>query len=229
VARVVLTSPLPIDVAPLLPGHELVGGRERLGRQALLHEIAEADALICLLSDRIDDALLARAPRLRVVANYAVGLDNVDLGAARRRGVLVAHTPEVLTEATADLTWALLLAAARRVVEGDRLARQGAWAGWEPSELLGAEVGGRALGLVGLGRIGRAVARRAAGFDMQVAYAAPRPAADTRLPRLPLDELLARSGHSVALRHVARAQLFALRPNWPVGHGAERHVSRTRR
>src|SRR5688572_6352445 len=160
-------------------------------RDELVAALYDADALICLLSDKIDDELLEGAPRLGIVANHAVGLDNVDLAAARRRGVAVTNTPDVLTEATADLTLALLLAVARRVVEADGLARSGAWRGWEPDQLLGVELAGRTLGIVGMGRIGRAVARRAAGFGLRVIYSAPREAAGVAAPRLPLDALLA--------------------------------------
>jgi glyoxylate reductase len=170
VARVLLTSKLPLDLAPLLAGHDLLGGDRRLSRPELLEALAGVEGLICLLSDRIDDELLERAPALRVVANYAVGVDNIDFAAVRRRGVAVTNTPDVLTDATADLTFALILAVARRVVEGDALARSGAWRGWEPGQFLGADVSGRTLGIVGLGRIGRAVARRAAGFGMRVIH-----------------------------------------------------------
>lgn len=132
--------------------------------------MARADGLLCLLTDRVDDELLAVAPRLRVVANCAVGYDNVDLAAAAARGIVVTNTPDVLTETCADLTWALLLAAARRVAEGDRFVRAGRWHGWSPDLLLGRDVHGATLGLVGLGRIGLAVARRAHGFGMRVLY-----------------------------------------------------------
>lgn len=135
----------------------------------VLAGLADADAVICMLSDRIDAAVLDASPRLRVVANYAVGYDNVDVAAARARGVEVTTTPGVLTDATADLAFALLLAAARRVVEGDRLVRTG-WDGWGPTELLGQPVAGRTLGILGMGAIGQAVARRARGFGMPVLY-----------------------------------------------------------
>jgi glyoxylate reductase len=174
VARVVLTHPLPIDLRPLLPGNEIVGGATALSRVQLLDAVRDADALICLLGDRIDEELLARAPKLRVVANYAVGVDNIDLAAAARRGVAVTNTPDVLTEATADLAFALLLATARRVVEGDALVRAGGWSGWSPSFFLGLEVWGRTLGIVGMGRIGRAMARRGRGFGMRIVYTSPR-------------------------------------------------------
>lgn len=136
-----------------------------------LRALAEgADALLCMLSDRVDAALLDAVPTLRVVANYAVGFDNIDVAAARERGVEVTTTPGVLTDATADLAWALVLAAARRVPEGDRLVRTGSWAGWAPRQLLGQPIAGRRLGIVGMGAIGQAVAARAGGFGMEVVY-----------------------------------------------------------
>ena len=122
------------------------------------------------LTTAIDRELLARLPALEVVADYAVGYDNVDLGAAAERGVVVTHTPDVLTAATADLTWALILAVARRVVEGDRIARSGEWAGWHPRQLLGKELAGATLAILGMGRIGEAVARRGRAFGMQIVY-----------------------------------------------------------
>ncbi|MBK9031983.1 MAG: D-glycerate dehydrogenase [Myxococcales bacterium] len=144
-------------------------------RARWLAEVADAEALVCLLGDRIDREVLAAAPRLRVVANYAVGYDNVDVAAAAAAGVVVTNTPDVLTEATADFTWALILATARRLGEGERLVRAEQWTGWSPDFLLGTELGGRTLGLIGLGRIGRAVARRARGFGMAVVAADSRP------------------------------------------------------
>ncbi len=151
---------------------------------AVLREaVGEAEGLLCLLTDRVDAALLDAAPRLRAIANYAVGTDNIDLTLTRARGIPVGVTPDVLTEATADLAFALLLAAARRLPQAAADARDGTWRTWEPARWLGAEVDGAALGIVGYGRIGRAVARRAAGFRMSV-----RSTADTEL-----DELLAAS------------------------------------
>jgi glyoxylate reductase len=137
---------------------------------ALRQGLSKAVAAIVTLTDRIDADTLASARELKILANYAVGYNNIDLHAAQRRGIAVTNTPDVLTDATADLTWALLLAAARRVVEGDRLVRSGRWTGWTPTQLLGAAVAGSILGIVGMGRIGQAVARRAAGFRMQVIY-----------------------------------------------------------
>ena len=127
-------------------------------------------AIVAMLTDRIDAALLATAPRLAVVANVAVGVDNIDLVACAARNVVVTNTPDVLTEATADIAFGLLISAARRIAEGDRVIRAGGWTGWTPSFMLGQRVFGMKLGLVGFGRIGKAVARRARGFGMHVGY-----------------------------------------------------------
>ncbi len=132
--------------------------------------LRDAEAGISTLTDLIDAAMLADATRLKVLANYAVGYNNIDLAAATRQGIIITNTPDVLTESTADLTWALMLAVARRVAEGDAYVRSGAWPGWAPTQMLGADVSGKILGIVGMGRIGEAVARRAAGFNMRVCY-----------------------------------------------------------
>src|SRR3989441_782484 len=137
-------------------------------REELLEAASQADALGVPLTERGDPAVWAGAPRLRVVAVYAVGYDNGDETAATRRGIVVTNTPDVLTETTADLTWALMLAVTRRIPEADRLVREGRWEGWAPTQLLGADVFGKTLGVIGMGRIGRAVARRAAGVGMAV-------------------------------------------------------------
>lgn len=171
---VFVTRPLPAPGTSVLEaaGFEVRGSTE--DRPLVVDElragVAGADALLCMLSDRIDVALLDAAPNLRVVANFAVGYDNVDVTAARARGIEVTTTPGVLTDASADLTWALLLAAARNIGPGDRLVRSGAWAGWSPTQLLGQPLRGRRLGIFGMGAIGRAVARRARGFDMEIVY-----------------------------------------------------------
>ncbi len=136
---------------------------------------AQADAVISTLTDRIDAALLSVASRLKIIANYAVGYNNIDLAAARARGIVVTNTPDVLTDATADLTWALLLSVARRVLEGDRWMRAGTWPGWAPTQMLGHDVSGKTLGIIGMGRIGQAVAQRAQGFRMNVLYTSRRP------------------------------------------------------
>src|SRR5207237_8512509 len=139
---------------------------EALERRELLRRVREVSALLAVLGDRVDRELLDAAPRLRIVANHAVGYDNVDVPACTARGVWVTNTPAVLTDATADLTWALILALARRLGEGDRMVRAGRFRGWAPTMLLGRALRGRTLGILGYGRIGRAVARRAEGFGM---------------------------------------------------------------
>ncbi len=198
-ARVVVGSLLPIDVAARLPGCDVVAPTSGVMAQAALEAaVADADAVICLLQHRIDDGFLARAPGVGIVANNAVGFDNVDVPAASARGVLVSNTPDVLTDATADLTLALLLATVRRLGEAEALLREGRWHGFDPGQLLGGDLGGRTLGLIGLGRIGRAVAARARGFGLRITYAAPHRApaaveAQLGARHLPLPELLASS------------------------------------
>jgi glyoxylate reductase len=159
--------------------------------------IREADAAICTLTDRIDASMLAAASRLTILANYAVGYNNIDLAAASARGIVVTNTPDVLTDATADLTWALLLAVARRVAEGDAYVRSGDWSGWAPTQMLGTDVSGKTLGIVGMGRIGQAVAQRAIGFNMRIRYTSRAGAPLERLPSQwesrPLPDLLKES------------------------------------
>ncbi len=145
-------------------------GEEPPPRAELASALQTADGLVCLLTDVIDAELLADAPRLRVVSTMAVGYDNIDVDAATRLGVAVANTPGVLTETTADFAFALLLSAARRLPEGERTVREGLWTTWSPAFLLGRDIHGATLGIVGLGAIGRAVARRARGFGMDVLY-----------------------------------------------------------
>jgi len=138
--------------------------------EQLRERIRDKDGLISVLTDRVDEALLDAAPALKVVANIAVGYDNIDVPAAARRGVVVTNTPDVLTEATAELTWALILSAARRIAEGDRLIRRGGWKGWAIDFMLGTELRGKQLGIIGRGRIGRAVAARAPAFGMTAVF-----------------------------------------------------------
>jgi glyoxylate reductase len=137
---------------------------------ALRSALADADAILSMLTDRIDAGVLARAPRLRVVSNLAVGVDNIDLDVASRAGIAVGHTPGVLTEATADLAFGLLMATARRIAEADRHVRAGKWRTWGPMTMLGRDVHSSTLGLIGFGAIGQAMARRATGFGMRVLY-----------------------------------------------------------
>jgi glyoxylate reductase len=140
-------------------------------RERLLKRCEGVEGILCLLTDRIDREVMVRAgPKLKVISVMAAGYDNVDLSEATRRGIVVGNTPGVLTEAAADLTWALILAVSRKIVEGDRLMRSGRFTGWAPMLLLGADFSGRTLGVVGMGRIGKAVAKRALGFGMHVIY-----------------------------------------------------------
>jgi glyoxylate reductase len=162
----------------------------------LIRGVGCADGMIAMLSDRIDRRVIAAGARLRVIANYAAGTNNVDLAAASAAGVAVTNTPGALTETTADLAWALMLGVARRLREGEVLVRSGRWTGWAPTQLLGADLHGAVLGIVGMGRIGQAVARRAAGFGMTVLYAGRRPLPAGRERRL-------------GARRVALAQLLA--------------------
>jgi len=166
-------------------------------RQTLIEHLREADGAVTLLTERIDTELLAACPRLKVVANMAVGYDNIDVAACTAAGVLATNTPGVLTETTADFAFALLMAAARRVVEGDAFTRAGKWKTWDPTLLLGTDIWGATLGIVGLGQIGAAMARRGRGFGMRVLYASrsPRPdlEAELGLERHPLDELLTKA------------------------------------
>lgn len=198
------------------PGPALAGGE-------LAAFAVGADALICLLADRVSNEVFANSPRLRVVATYAVGVNNIDLDAARAAGVWVTNTPDVLTEATADLAWSLILGVARRIVAGDRLIRAGEFAGWRPDLLLGTGLQGKTLGIVGFGRIGRAVARRAWGFGMRVRTVFRRPLSALEAGGVEavgdLDELLAASDvltlHcplTAETRHLIDARRLALLP-----------------
>ena len=164
-------------------------------REVLLEKVRGVDGLLCLLTDRIDGELLdAAGPQLKVVSNHAVGFDNVVVPDATARGVPVGNTPGILTDATADFAFALLMAAARRLTEAERYLRNGQWKTWGPSILLGADMVGKTLGLVGFGRIGRAVAKRASGFDMRVIYYSPGATPEHgATPVDSLDELLRES------------------------------------
>ena len=194
--RVFATHPLPGDGLARLAAEvdlELWPSPGPPPREALLAGVARAEGLLCLLTDRIDAALFAAAPRLRVVSSMSVGLDHVDLAAATARGIPVGYTPGVLTDTTAELTIALLLAAARRVVEADRFVREGRWHEWAPDLLLGRDLAGATLGVVGLGAIGRAVAVRARAFGMTVLGWNRSPRAVPGVEALALDALLVRS------------------------------------
>ncbi len=175
---VLLSHPLPSEWIASLEGqvHLIVGPDERPGwAPNLLEALPAAEGLICLLTARVDEALLDRAPRLRVVSNMAVGVDNIDVAACTRRGIPVGNTPGVLTDATADLTLGLLLAVARWLPQSAQDARAGRWTTWSPTGWLGADLRGATLGIIGLGKIGMAVAERARGFGLRVVYWQPRP------------------------------------------------------
>jgi len=143
---------------------------ERIPRAELLQRVADKEALVCLLTEKVDEELLSLAPNLRVAATVSVGYDNIDVPACTRHKVVATHTPGVLDETTADFAWTLLMAVARRLVEGDQWMRSGTWPGWDLDQLLGADVWGKTLGIIGFGRIGRGLARRATGFNMRVLY-----------------------------------------------------------
>jgi len=145
-------------------------GDGAIPRDLLLEKVKDADAIITLLTDKVDSELLDKAENLKIVANYAVGFDNIDVEECLKRGVVCTNTPDVLTQATADLTWALLMACARRVVEGHKMTEEGGYKGWSPDLLIGQDVWGSTLGIFGAGRIGRAVAERARGFNMKILY-----------------------------------------------------------
>jgi glyoxylate reductase len=194
--RVFVTRRLPGDaVDRLAAAAEVAVWPERRPPppEDLARQGADADALLVLLTDRVDAALLDRCPRLRVVANMAVGYDNLDLDELTARGIPASNTPGVLTETTAELAWALILAAARRVAEGDRAVRRGDWLTWEPDFLLGYDLAGGTLGIVGFGAIGAAVARRAGAFDLRVIAWTPHPKPVDGVEWVALDELLARA------------------------------------
>jgi lactate dehydrogenase-like 2-hydroxyacid dehydrogenase len=172
-------------------------------RECLLEVVQDVDGLLSVSADRIDETLLDRAKRLKVVSNAAVGFDNFDLTEMNKRKVIGTNTPGVLTETTADLTFGLLMATARRIAEGDRFVREGNWKGWTPSLMLGQDVYGSTLGIIGMGRIGEAVARRARGFDMEVLYhnRNRRPEAEEKLGcrYVSIQELLQQSDFVVLL------------------------------
>jgi glyoxylate reductase len=189
VAHCFVTRALPGPALDRLASvHDVDVWPERLppGREQLTARAAGAEGLLSLLTDPVDAALIEACPKLRAISNYAVGYDNIDLSAASARGIAVGNTPDVLTDATADLTFALLLAAARRLPEAVASVAAGDWLTWEPARYLGADVHGSTLGIIGLGRIGRAVARRAEGFAMTVIHTSPSGG-------IPLEELLERS------------------------------------
>ncbi len=216
-ARVFVTRRLPGPALDRLRAvHEVEVWEQRLPPtpEQLRASVGAAQGLLALLTDRVDAELIGAAPELIAIANYAVGYDNIDLDAARGRGIAVGNTPDVLTDATADLTFALLLAAARRLPEAIADAQMGEWITWEPARHLGTSVAGATLGIIGMGRIGSAVARRASGFEMEVIRTG-------RTGDTPLEDLLARADFvslhcplTAETRHLIDAQaLGRMRPS----------------
>ena len=171
--KALVTAKLSEEIlSPLKPAHELVVNPNDfpMSRADILDKVRDKDGLLCTISDRIDAEIMDCAPGLKMIANFGVGYDNIDLPAASSRGIKVSNTPGVLTDATADLAFSLILAVARRVVEGDSRTRSGKWGPWAPFGFLGSEVTGKTLGIIGLGQIGKEVARRAKGFRMPILY-----------------------------------------------------------
>ena len=197
-SAILVTRKLPASVLSKLSvvaDVDLYSGEAAIPADELRARVADKDALVCLLTDSVDRTVIDAAPKLKVIANVAVGYNNIDLAYARSRGIVVTNTPDVLTESVADFTWALILAITRRLSEGERLVRRGEWKGWALDLLLGTELRGKQLGLVGVGRIGRAVAARAAAFGMRVAFSSRRETAGAgmEIEHMPLDRLLTTS------------------------------------
>lgn len=196
--KVLVTARMPEEVLSLLRReHQVESYAEDppLDRQSLLQRVTDKEGLLCTITDRIDAELLDHAPALRVIANFGVGFEHIDVAAATRRGLPVTNTPGVLTDATADLAFTLILATARRIVEGDKRVREGRFTYWAPLLFLGQEVSGKTLGIIGAGRIGQAVAQRARGFGMRVIYynrtrLAPAAEKELHVSFAPLENLL---------------------------------------
>ena len=175
-----MTKPKILSTRPLFPAARAVLEQrfevdywtpaERITREELLKRVADKEGLVCLLTEKVDEELLTRAPKLRIAATVSVGYDNIDVAACTRHKVVATHTPGVLDHTTADFAWTLLMAIARRLLEGDAWMRSGTWPGWDLDQLVGGDVWGKTLGVLGFGRIGRGVARRALGFEMKVLY-----------------------------------------------------------
>ena len=218
--RVLLTRRIPSAAFTRLESAcdvDLHGGPDAIDPAELKNRIADKQGLICLLTDRIDGALLDAAPELKIVANVAVGYDNIDVPAVKSKGVVVTNTPDVLTEATAELTWALLLSLARRIGEGERLIRRGGWRGWALDFMLGTELRGKQLGIIGRGRIGRAVAAKAPAFGMTAVFAKHDMSLDELLVSSDVISLHTPGGpetrHAINRRTLARMKRTALLVN----------------
>jgi len=179
--RVFLTRKLPDEGLAMLKEkcHVEVNPYDRiLTKEEIIEGLKDKDGLLCLLTDNIDSEVICSNPHLKAIANYAAGYNNIDIKTASKRNIPVTNTPGVLTESTADLTWSLILSVARRIVEGDKLCREKKFNGWAPMFMLGSDIWGKTLGIIGMGRIGQAVARRAQGFNMKILYNSKRRLAD---------------------------------------------------
>lgn len=171
--KVLVTSDIPIEGIELLQSHfdvQVYKSNCGMKKEELIENIKDKQAIICLLSDIIDKEVMDAASNLKIISNYAVGYNNIDMAEATRRGIVITNTPEVLTHATADLAWTLLFSVARRVVEADVYTRQGNFKAWSPKLLLGQDITGKTLGIIGAGRIGRAFGKKAMAFDMKILY-----------------------------------------------------------
>jgi glyoxylate reductase len=202
--KILITRKLPGDAVDRLAASNdvwLWPHNSVIDRGVLLGRIGDVDGLYCMLTDRIDEEVLDAAPKLKVVSNMAVGVDNIDLEACRARGIAVGNTPDVLTDSTADLAWALLMASSRRLEDAINHVKGDQWGPWDPSGMLSLDISGTTLGVIGMGRIGAAVARRAAGFDMEILYTSrsvqESVEKETGASRVSVDDLLGRSDHVV--------------------------------
>lgn len=194
--KIFITHELPVDVKGYFPdsGIEIIVPSGHPDRNGLIDGMRDADGVVCLLRDKIDSNIINQCKKLKIIANYAVGYDNIDIECAARNSIYVTNTPDVLTETTADLVWGLMIAAARRIPEADRYTRAGRFHGWRPDEMLGMDIHGMTLGIFGFGRIGQAVGRRASGFDMNVLYTARHDKEPGyKAQRVDFEELVSRS------------------------------------
>lgn len=222
--RVYVTRALPDEVVKALAGRcdvRVWDGDGPVPDDVLRREMSDVEGLLCMLTDTIDSSLLVSAPNLRVVSQMAVGVDNIDVDVCAKRGIAIGHTPGVLTETVADTAWALLGSIVRRLPEGERVVKAGGWRPWSPFEMTGGDLHSSTLGIVGMGRIGQSVSRRATGFDMSVVYSSPSSKPDVVAVRLSLPELLAEADHVVvcaALTEetrglIGRSQLQQMKPS----------------